>query len=319
MLELYFFNVGHGDSIAVKFPNEEWGVIDCNRNREDNEPNVLKFLKSKNVTNLKFLAVTHFHEDHFKGIDTITDYFGDNISNFLIPTLRNNSKLGPNNLNSLNKALKKVLWPNKSHKLKVIEDGNTYCVADIEIKLLNPNIDIVKECFTKYVANCEALIFNKESLVLLFKYAGKKILLTGDVTSDVWENILKENGDISADILKISHHGSIENNPSDLLNVILGNNCYTVISSDGNNKYKSLPSHEVINYITNNKNSEVLNTYNLNQNIAQSNNYQNIDNLKTNKIIDGIAKRKQTTKYDGYFKIVINDDGNISYETIPTI
>lgn len=54
MLELYFFNVGHGDSIAIKFPNNEWGIIDCNRNINHKEPNVLTFLKSKNVKTFKF-------------------------------------------------------------------------------------------------------------------------------------------------------------------------------------------------------------------------------------------------------------------------
>lgn len=319
MLELYFFNVGHGDSIAIKFPNNEWGVIDCNRNRDEKDPSVLKFLKSNNVTCIKFIAVTHYHEDHFKGIDVIADYFGDNIGTILLPTYRCNSKLGQNNLNSLNRALKKILLPNKSNKLKVIEDGNNFFVGNIEIKLLNPNMDIVKECFTRYLSDNESLIFNKESIVLFFRYAGKKILLTGDVTSDVWKDILKENKDIAADILKISHHGSIENNPSNLLNVLLGNNCFAVISSDGNNKYKALPSTEVVNYICKNKRSEVLNTYKLNSTLTQSNTNQEIGNLKTNKIIDGIAKRKQTTRYDGYFKIIVNDNGNISYETILTI
>lgn len=31
MLKLYFFNVGHGDSIAINFPDNSWGVIDSQK------------------------------------------------------------------------------------------------------------------------------------------------------------------------------------------------------------------------------------------------------------------------------------------------
>ena len=315
MLELYFFNVGHGDSIAIKFPNEEWGVIDCNRNKREHEPNVLKFLIANNVERLKFLAVTHYHDDHCKGVDVIAEHYKENIDNLILPTVHPSSKLGYknksdfDNLTYIVKAIKTIVTPQQSQRLYTIEDGNEYNVGDVTISFINPNRDIVKECLVKYYNDAEKTIFNKESLVMTFNYAGRQILLTGDVTRDVWENIFEQHGEISADIIKISHHGSIENNSAELLQILTANSLVSVVSSDGNSRYKSLPAEEVIDFLENKDNHTTLRTYDLNQNFVDIN--QNTRNLSGNKVIDGINKNKSIINYDGYFKITIDENGHI--------
>lgn len=317
MLELYFFNVGHGDSIAIKFPNAEWGVIDCNRNKREREPNVLKFLIANNVERLKFLAVTHYHDDHCKGIDIIAEHFKDKIDNLILPSIHQSSKLEKDknvdfdNLSYIVKAIKTILTPKHYQRLYTIEDGNEYNVGDITISFINPNRNIVRECFAKYYSDSEKSIFNKESLVMTFNYAGKQILLTGDVTGDVWKNIFEKYGEISADIIKISHHGSIENNPVDLLQILTANSLVSIVSSDGNQRYKPLPAQEVIDFLKNKDNHTILKTYDLNQNDSQET-YENNQNLKSNKVINGINKKTQITKYDGYFKITVSEYGKIN-------
>jgi len=103
MLNIYFFNVGHGDSIAVQFPDNTWGIIDCNRNRGEIDPNVLKFLKLEGIKSLRFLCLTHPHDDHFKGIDKIIEYFEENIGKFLTYNHRVGSKNETNKNSSLAK------------------------------------------------------------------------------------------------------------------------------------------------------------------------------------------------------------------------
>ena len=56
---------------------------------------------------------------------------------------------------------------------------------------------------------------NPNSLVLLFEYAGRKIVLTGDLELDGLEKLL-QTPPIDVDILLSPHHGSLKANPPDL-------------------------------------------------------------------------------------------------------
>ena len=47
---------------------------------------------------------------------------------------------------------------------------------------------------------------NQGSLVLLYSYGGAKVLFTGDITAEEERQLSKE--DVSADVLKVAHHGS---------------------------------------------------------------------------------------------------------------
>ena len=49
---------------------------------------------------------------------------------------------------------------------------------------------------------------NDGSMVLKYTYGGTKVLFTGDMTMESERLLLEQKADISADILKVSHHGS---------------------------------------------------------------------------------------------------------------
>ncbi len=310
MLELYFFNVGHGDSIAIKFPNNEWGIVDCNRCDKQSIPNVLKFLQKENVEKLKFVCISHPHLDHFDGMETIINHFINNIDNFI---LYNNGQscLFEKQKSSLTQALKNFsTFKNKNFILACAKD--TYTVGDIEIKLLNPNHDIAAEFFKKSFSNKELNILNKESVVMYFEYAGVKILLNADVPA---EQCKKFQEYIKSDIIKISHHGSIHNNPQNLLVSLSNKECISIISSDGNKRFPTIPHTDVLNCLEQNLNSRILKTYELNKNLEDA----LIPELETNDLIDALSEDMDEASTDGYFKITIDSKGNISYEKIYNI
>lgn len=66
-LELYFFGPGVGESIAIRLPSGDWGVVDCYAKSPNAEENVLVFLKKRGVQKLAFFCLTHPHADHFSG------------------------------------------------------------------------------------------------------------------------------------------------------------------------------------------------------------------------------------------------------------
>src|SRR3989339_2124065 len=78
-IRVHVFDVGFGDSILLEFPENKWGVIDCNYgfNSPNNDPPVLSYLKSKNVNNLEFICLTHPHLDHFQGLWKVCKYYSE--------------------------------------------------------------------------------------------------------------------------------------------------------------------------------------------------------------------------------------------------
>lgn len=83
-LVIRVFDVGHGDSVVVEFPdNEHIGVIDCHTYADSHrgfglklwdksEPKVLTYLKKRleigQVFKVSFACLSHFHYDHYAGL-----------------------------------------------------------------------------------------------------------------------------------------------------------------------------------------------------------------------------------------------------------
>lgn len=324
MLTMYFFNVGHGDSIAVKFPNNDWGIIDCNRNSDTVEPNVLVFLKAIKVNRLKFICITHPHEDHFDGMDEIVDYFGKNIDLFLIFGRRTGHS-NEERESSLTNALKIFIETHKETFLdKIIypERGSKIIIDNIEITFLNPTANIIKKLSNlKYLTNQD---FNNESIVLNFIYNNNNILLTGDSTKANWSEILKDpslNNNLMSQITKISHHGSAQSNNKEIFDHIISKEKnVSIISTDGGILYKSIPSAEIINCLEKNCNSTLLRTDSLN---IITKNQENEPLLEQDNIdlttIETISNFAQGDNYNGLIKIIIDDDGIIHFFKIDTL
>ena len=65
MLELTFFGVGDGDSVLIRFPNGDYGLVDACKHPETGEAPPLEKMGAKK---LEFVCLTHPHEDHFSGL-----------------------------------------------------------------------------------------------------------------------------------------------------------------------------------------------------------------------------------------------------------
>lgn len=310
MLELYFFNVGHGDSIAIKFPNNEWGVIDCTLCDGQREPNVLKFLIRNNVERLKFVCVTHPHIDHFLGMERIVENYRNNIDDFILFDNGQNSVYERQN-SSLRRALQAFVNFSR-HKIILASTRQKYKVGDLEINLLNPNSQISEELFGKYFTGRQKYVLNKLSVVMYFEYQGCHVLLNADVPqkecTDFLKNIL-----VKADIIKISHHGSIHNNSETLITSMGKQGCISIISSDGNQKYSSVPHENVLKCLEQQLHSNILKTFDLSNVQPPDSGLESID------AIDSISEVIDNPVNDGYFKIVIDNNGQTTTQAFTRI
>lgn len=310
MLELYFFNVGHGDSIAIKFPNNEWGVIDCTLCDGQREPNVLRFLQRNNVEHLKFICVTHPHIDHFLGMERIVENYSNNIDHFILFDNGQNSVYERQD-SSLIRALSTFVNFSNS-KIILASAREKYKVGDLEINLLNPNFKISEELFGRYFANSQKYVLNKLSVVMYFEYQGRHVLLNADVPKKECIDFLKTTN-VKADILKISHHGSIHNNSKTLLTTIGHQRCISIISSDRNQKYPSVPHEDVLNCLEEQLHSDILKTFDLNEVQAPDPDLESID------AIDSISEIVDSPVTDGYFKVVIDNNGQMTTQAFVNI
>lgn len=74
--------------------------------------------------------------------------------------------------------------------------------------------------------------------MIKLNYRGKSILFTGDISSDVETEL--ENKDISADVLKVAHHGSAYSSSEEFLKKVSPK--ISVISADTDDLY--LPDYK---------------------------------------------------------------------------
>jgi len=84
---------------------------------------------------------------------------------------------------------------------------------------------------------------NNRSLVFKISSRGKSMLFTGDIETKAENYILNSGADISADILKVAHHGSKTSSSENFLDAVSPS--LAVITAEINNSY-GFPNTEVI-------------------------------------------------------------------------
>lgn len=327
MLDLYFFNVGHGDSIAINVDNH-WGIIDCNKNSYTTEPNVLKFLRAKNVNKLQFICVTHPHRDHFYGIDDIINFYGENIEEFWIYGLGTNNKNETDKKSSLANGLFLFAKLNKRNnlyktKLKKININAFFNIGSARVRFLNPTNELLEDIRMQSILDTQSSVYNDLSIVMYIEYNGRYIFLPGDIGGDI---LLKFCNSVSlnSNIVKLSHHGSKPNNPIRVLDkLFVLDSKYAIISSG--RKYK-LPSKDIVKYLRDELGATVYITKDLNRPQQSNQVDMNIDlGEKGNSCLEGLLQDLEDDKpeniniNDGYIKISIDDSGNIFENIVPHI
>ena len=152
---------------------------------------------------------THAHEDHIGGMDYIIRNF--DINHFYMPK----TVVPTYTYEDVVKELK-----NKSIKYTVPKIGTTFTSGKSEFEVLSVKDDEED--------------LNNGSIVLRMKYKDVAFMFMADVESPVEEELIKKS-DISADVIKIGHHGSRYGSTSAFLNKVGAR--YAVISVGKLNDY----------------------------------------------------------------------------------
>ncbi len=190
--EFHFIDVGQGDCILVQ-SGETNILIDAGTTQSGHI--VYNYLTELGIDSLDYFIGTHPHEDHLGGAKSV-------LSSIDSKTVFLNSDTSTSYFYEgfVDTLIDKEITP-------VIPDMDCiYKLGPFRIKFLSPNKDFENA--------------NNNSLVVMIQFGDVKALFTGDCERAVEAELIKNNVDISADILKVGHHGSRYASSAEFLNSV---------------------------------------------------------------------------------------------------
>lgn len=207
-IRIHFIDVGQADSILVQQGSSTM-LVDAGNN--DDSDLVVNYLKENGVKRIDYLIGTHPHEDHIGGLDKVIDEF--DIGKIYMPKVTSNTK-----------TYEDVLKAIKSKNLKISSPtpGFEFKIGDASCTILAPN--------SKEYDN-----LNEYSIVTKVVYKDTSFMLTGDAGSISEKEMIGKGYDLSADVLKLGHHGSSSSTTKTFLDKV--NPKYAVVSAGKDNDY----------------------------------------------------------------------------------
>lgn len=223
-LEVYFLDVGHGDSEVVVFPSGDALLIDAGgasfSDFQVGRRLVLPFLLQKRIK-VRWAAVSHFHPDHAKGMAEIIAILAPE-ELWLSSTAADNEYY----CQLLAAKPKKTL-------LRKIERGFVTAIDGCSVACLSPSRFIEA-----------AAVENDHSMVLRVSDGCAAFLLCGDIEKDVESELVNAIGPgMGSAVLKIPHHGSRTSSSARFLDFVHPG--VAVISVPAHSSY-GFPTPEVV-------------------------------------------------------------------------
>lgn len=213
-LQVSFLDVGQGDSIYIKAFDKTDMLIDGGKNGDVLLQNLSSVMDSFD-NKIDVLVITHPDEDHSGGLVSVVREYNVGAI-FISGNISDNT--------NYNQILK-IAELKKIPTFKAEAGTNIFLDKDKKIvfEILSPRGEVLFE---------ES---NSTSISGRLVYGQNEFMLTGDAGVEIEERIIKENIDISSDVLKLGHHGSKTSSSMDFLKAV--NPEITIISAGENNSY----------------------------------------------------------------------------------
>lgn len=226
--EFHFIDVGQGDCTLIRSGKTSI-LVDCGTYESGGK--LCEYLKNLGIKSIDYLIGTHPHEDHLGGSSAVLRLF--DVKNVFLNGEMSSSYFFERLVDVLEQ---KNITP------YVPEIGERYTSGPFEFEFLSPEEDFGDE--------------NHNSLVVMVKYKDIKTLITGDIERPVESYLVNHDKDLSADLLKVAHHGSRNGSSSEFLRKV--NPTIAVIQCGKDNSYGH-PHYEVLKRLEN-TNAKVLRT-----------------------------------------------------------
>ena len=232
--EVTFLDVGQGDCIFIRLPfgkgnylidtggsltfeKQPWQERD--QAFDVGEDTVVPFLKSKGVTKLDKLILTHGDADHAGSAEAILQEM--RVQELVLPDRKEKNELE-----------RKLIGMAQSEGIAIrfVHEGDRWKVGENRFYILSPEVNSQSDS-------------NDGSIVIYTELGGLKWLFTGDLEAEGEAKLMKKNPTLSVDVLKVGHHGSKSSTTEEFLEKISPQRA--IISVGKNNRYQH-PHQEVL-------------------------------------------------------------------------
>jgi competence protein ComEC len=179
-LRAWFVDVGQGDACLLRTPEGKDYLYDIG-NRGDR---LLSFLAEAGVDTLEAVLISHPDLDHFGAFSSLRTFA---VKRWYLPEARSPDPAWTALIRELDA---------QGAPLETLHAGASLSWSDrLDVKVLWP---------PAHFSGSD----NDLSAVIRVSHAGASLLLTGDVESAAESGLLSSGYDLSADLLKVAHHGS---------------------------------------------------------------------------------------------------------------
>lgn len=183
-LKIHYIDVGQGDCILIQYDGKN-ALIDSGDTGAAKK--VITYLNEASVAEIDTLIITHPDADHIGSMSKIIDNY--DIGSVYMPPL--GIDLVPTTnmyINMLTSIAQKGL------KIELKEAGDTIKFGDLQFKCIAPQGDFAS--------------LNNSSIGFKLVYGETSFLFTGDMEKASEKSTMLKHYDVSADVLKVAHHGS---------------------------------------------------------------------------------------------------------------
>lgn len=240
-VEFTFVNVDQGDGAVIHTPYRETVVIDGGGGNgwsgyNPGEVLFVPYLEAKGYNRIEVAIVSHYHQDHIEGIVNMIDSIKTDV--VFAPAIQDYYS---ESMLQWAKRLKEVADANGT-KVYYVSENTRIAFGDglvIDIYAPDPLLGLIDE--------------NDTTMPIKASYGEFSVLYTGDMTN-YGEYLFMNNADVSADVLKVGHHGSRDSSTADFIAGV--NPIYSVISCGIDNTYGH-PHSETLERL---KNTQILRT-----------------------------------------------------------
>ena len=181
---IYYLDVGQSDCTIIKC-DEKVMMIDTGTSNQ--LFHIRTALYALDIDKIDYMVITHQHDDHMSGAIELIEHY--NVTNILMPKL--------SDINAVDSLM-------YSNLIKSIADNNINPIAVSS----GDSFDFGSSFFEILSPMIQDKELNNMSIVFKLSYYDTKFLFQGDAEQSIEKQILNWDYDISADVIKLGHHGS---------------------------------------------------------------------------------------------------------------
>lgn len=178
---IFFLSVGQGDAMAIQTKHNQWILIDTG---PPTQRSLVPFLRKHGCNSIELAVLTHPHADHQGGFLELAE-------SIPIKTVWESGSPFQDPLS--NQILGYLLT--QQIPFRRPQCGERFTLDGVSLTVLSPT--------RPFGGNP-----NEDSLVIMANIQGWRTLLVGDADSKLESELLETPRQLSADLLKVAHHGS---------------------------------------------------------------------------------------------------------------